>query len=192
MDTDREGIEQPACRICGQRGFAHAAGCPNGQFFTVLPGAPGPPFSVSPKTVLNAMARALNGRSVGDTGGSGMRIDIRDSIVLLNGRDITGVHSISVNLSTLEREGYEKAAEGLKEITEAVTRCLEISAAERSELLDMLDELSRQALLMRSKRAKPGVVKGILAAVATGLSAVGGLAEVWSTWGPAIERFFRA
>ena len=206
MCTHKGPVEQPACPWCGSKGLLHDASCPSRRFFAPLPGAPGPPFSVSLRTVLDAIARVLNGRSVGDADEefvalaraviaqasfAGPTIEIRDSsIVLLNARDINGLSSISVNVSGLQRDGFERAGEALKQITEAVTGCLEITAAQRSDLLELLDELSKQALLSRSEQAKPGVIKGILAALATGLGAAGGVAEVWSTWGPSIESFF--
>jgi hypothetical protein len=206
MDTQGEHVEQDVCSRCGGSGLTHEASCPNRRIRIPLPGAPGPPFSVTQKAALDALGRALDGRSVGDTdeqfvgiveavlaqaSRGGTRIDIRDcTIVLLNASDIRGVHSISVNVSGLARAGYQEAAEALKKVTEAVTHSAGLTARERTELLELLDELSKQAVLSRTQRAKPGVVKGVLTGLATGLAAAGGLAEVWSTWGPAIQRFF--
>lgn len=70
-------------------------------------------------------------------------------------------------------------------------QCLiEITDEQRTELLDQLDELSTQAAIPQNKRVKPGVTKAILTGLATGMSAAGGLAEMWSTWSPAIRTFF--
>ena len=206
MDTQEEHSEQDVCPRCGASGLTHQAGCTNQRIWIPLPGAPGPPFSVSLSAALDALARALDGKSVGESddqfvdiakailaqaGQGGVRIDIRDIVVVqLHAADIRGANSISANISGLAQSGHDEVAEALKWVTEAVTHCLEITAAQRSELLELLDELSSQAVLGLSERAKPGVIKGILAALATGLGAAGGLAEVWSTWGPCIQAFF--
>jgi hypothetical protein len=46
------------------------------------------------------------------------------------------------------------------------------------------------AALPLNERAKSAVIKSIAAGVGGSLSAAGGLAEVWSTWGPAIRAYF--
>lgn len=206
MDRQEEHVQRPVCPHCGRTGLIHDLTCPNRRIWIPLPGAAGPPFSVTQKAALDAVARALDGGPVKHTGEEivgiveailaqasrgGTRIDIRDcTIVLLNASDIRGVHSISVNVSGLAGAGYEEAAEALKMVTEAVTHSAELTAHERTELLELLDELSKQAVLSRTQPAKRGIVKGILTGLATGLGAAGGLAEAWSTWGPTIQRFF--
>jgi len=114
----------------------------------------------------------------------------RSTIGILNTGDIEEVQSISVNVSTLVESGHSEIAKALKNLTEAVAAEQKISSEERAELLDQLEELSRQATLKPEERAKTGVIKAILTSLATGLSAASGLAELWSTWGPAIRRFF--
>lgn len=206
MDTRKEHVEHDVCPHCGGTGLTHEASCPWRRVYIPLPGAQAAPFSVTQKAALDAIGRVLDGGPAGYAGEeivdivkavlaqasqSSMRLDIRDStILLLNAREIKGVHSISVNISGLARAGYEQAAEALKKVTGAVTHSAELTARERTELLELLDELSRQAVLSRTQRAKPGVIKGILTGLATGLAAAGGLAEVWSIWGSVIQRFF--
>jgi hypothetical protein len=208
MDTRTRGkhAEQDLCPHCGASGLTHEVGCPNRRIWVPAPGAPGPPVSAAEKTVLDATARLLDGRPVGQAGEQlmavvkaivaqagqeGTRIDIRDNTILvLNLTDIRGTTSISASISALAQSGYTELAEALKRVTEAVTNCLEITSAHRSELLELLDELSKQAILSRSERVKPAVIKEILTGLATGLGAAGGLAEVWSAWGPSIRGFF--
>lgn len=206
MHTRAEHVEESVCPHCGATELIHEASCPWRRVWIPLPGAERGPFSVSQKVALDAIGRVLgdgpNGHAreeivdvvkamLAQASEGTMRLDIRDStIVLLTATDIRGVHSISVNISGLAQAGYEEAAEALKKIAEAVTHSAEIAAAERSELLELLEELSTQAVLSSSQRAKPGVIRGILTGLATGLAAAGGLAEVWSTWGPAILTFF--
>ncbi len=121
------------------------------------------------------------------------KIDISlhdSSIGVLNAGEIRNIESISVSVTALSSKGYSEVADALKALTESVTRSAEMSPRERTELLDNLEELSRQAALAEKKRAKPAVIKSILLGISTTLAGVGGLAEVWSTWGPTIQRFF--
>jgi hypothetical protein len=112
------------------------------------------------------------------------------TIGILNTGQIEHVQSISVHVASLAESGYTEVAKALKELTEAVAASKEISSHERSYVLDNLEELSKQASLPPTERAKTGVVKSILAGVASSLGAAGGLAEVWSTWGDKIRIFF--
>lgn len=121
----------------------------------------------------------------------GDRIEIsRSTIGILNTGEIKQVERISVNVSALEKSGNFDVAEAMKHLTEAVTNSRELSERQQSELLDQLEEISRQATLAPDKRSSSGVIKALLAGIATGLGAAGGLAEVWSTWGSVITRFF--
>jgi stage III sporulation protein SpoIIIAA len=114
----------------------------------------------------------------------------RSVIGMLNAGQIQDVQNISVNVTSLVESGNSGVAQALKNITEAVAASQEVNEEQRSEILDQLDELSSQAALPSDKRAKLGVIKAVLASLATTLGAAGGLAEVWSTWGPAICTFF--
>jgi hypothetical protein len=81
-------------------------------------------------------------------------------------------------------------AKALKELTEAVASCQEISSEARSDILENLEELSKQAALTPEKRAKAGVIKSILSGVGASIGAVAGLAKIWSVWGNSIRAFF--
>ncbi|MDZ7337362.1 MAG: hypothetical protein ONB30_02345 [candidate division KSB1 bacterium] len=109
---------------------------------------------------------------------------------VLNTGEIENVHSISVNVSTLSDSGFPEVANALKILTEAIADSQEIASAQRAELLEQIEELSSQAARKPGERTKAGVIKAILTSLATTLSAAGGLAEVWSTWGPVVTRFF--
>lgn len=111
----------------------------------------------------------------------------QSTIGMLNTGEIEDVQAISVNIAGL---ADPNVAQALKYLTEAVANSQELPTDERSQALDQLAELSRQAALSPDERAKPGVVKALLAGVAATIGAAGGLAEVWSTWGPAIKAFF--
>lgn len=117
-------------------------------------------------------------------------INLFGSVGILNTGEIENVKSILVNMSSLQDCGYSEVAAALKELTEAVAGCRELPSEKRAEVLDHLEELSRQATLEPEKRAKPGVLRGLFSGMATTLGAAGGLAGAWSTWGPAIKAFF--
>jgi hypothetical protein len=112
------------------------------------------------------------------------------TVGILNTGEIEDVRSISVNVSTLAETGHAEMAKAIKELTEAVATNQELSAGERAYVLENLEELSRQALLPPDERAKSGVIKSLVSGVGASVSAAGGLAEVWSTWGEQIRTFF--
>jgi hypothetical protein len=98
--------------------------------------------------------------------------------------------SISVSVSNLVNEGQTEIAEALKQITEAVAGSQDIASTQRDELLVLLEELSMQAAMEPGQRAKPSVIKAVLAALAGGLGAAGSLTDVWATWESTIQTFF--
>lgn len=112
------------------------------------------------------------------------------TVGILNTGEIEDVQSISVNVSALAESGHAEMAKAIKELTEAVAASQELSVDERAYVLENLEELSKQALLPPNERAKSGVIKSLVTGVGASLSAAGGLAEVWSTWGEAIRTFF--
>ncbi|HHT9123355.1 MAG TPA: hypothetical protein ACFYEF_10855 [Candidatus Wunengus sp. YC63] len=118
-------------------------------------------------------------------------INISNSnIGILNTGEIEDIQSISVNITSLSESGAHEVAEAIKQITEAVSKSSDLVATNKSMVLEQLEELSEQALLPAENRSKPGILKAIISTLATTLAAAGGLAEVWSTWGPAIQKFF--
>ena len=123
-------------------------------------------------------------------GGTEMKVEIANSTVgMLNAGEIKQVKSISINISTLADSNQHEIAEALKSLTEAITTNQDISSQQQIEILEQLELLSAQATLAPPDR-KAGLIKPTLSALATALSAGGGLAEIWSTWGNVIEEFF--
>jgi hypothetical protein len=118
-----------------------------------------------------------------------MNIHINGDVGVLNTGEIRDVQSINANVNSLVESGHKSAAEALTQLTEAITSSTELSDTDRTEMLQQLNELSRQAASPESERSR-GVAKAILGSVAATLGAAGGLAEVWSTWGPQIAAFF--
>ncbi len=123
--------------------------------------------------------------------GKAVKLQISDSTIgLLNTGEISHVETLTVNVSTLEETGHPEVAEALVRISEAVAESEELSQNQRQEALEQLAELSRQATLAPEERSATGVLRALSVGIATTLGAAGGLAEVWSTWGTAIEAFF--
>jgi len=118
-------------------------------------------------------------------------LNISGGIVgLLSTGDLHRVKNIDTQITTLTDTGHTEVAKAFKALTEAVAASEETGESQRNEILDQLDELSRQAGAIEAGEARPGVIRALLAGLGGTLSAAGGLAEVWSTWGPAIQGFF--
>lgn len=121
--------------------------------------------------------------------GTGINIS-NSAIGLLNTGEIEDVESISVNISKPEQQGEEAVARALRSLAESIENNESLQPETRATVLDQLEELSTQAALPVEERSKAGVLKAIVNGIASTLSAAGGLAEVWTTWGPVIQRFF--
>ncbi len=118
-------------------------------------------------------------------------INVSNSTIgVLNTGEIQSIQSISINIQKLNESGAKEFSDAIKMVTEAVSECSGLEDNERSETLEQLEELSYQALLQPDMRVKQGVLKGIFTTMSATLSAAGGVAAVWSTWGPVIRQFF--
>jgi hypothetical protein len=109
---------------------------------------------------------------------------------LLHSGQIQHVQSITANIRHLQGSGSSNIAEAIEKLTQAVTGSQKLQDQEKTVVLEQLEELSKQAVLPADQRVKPGALKAVVNGVATTLGAAGGLAEVWSTWGPVVMRFF--
>lgn len=120
-----------------------------------------------------------------------VEIHVYNSTVgVLNAGEIANVEAMSINISALSKAGHTEVAQGLRTLAEAVIASAQLASEQRAEILESLEELSRQAALPPEERMKPGALKALISGVATTIGAAGGAAEVWSTWGEAIRRFF--
>lgn len=118
-----------------------------------------------------------------------MNVEISNSTVgMLNTGEILA-ESITANVSTLNDSNQQQIAEALRILTDAVKSSQDVSSQVQTEILEQLQLISEQATLAPPER-KAGLIKPTLAALATTLSAGGGLAEIWSKWGTTIENFF--
>jgi hypothetical protein len=124
-------------------------------------------------------------------GQAAVNLSIHESTIgFLNLGEIEDVNSISVNVAHLKRFGRASVAEAIAQVTEAVATNSELSQEARAEVLDELRELGQMAVSEKFGGRKPGVLKAVLAHLSSTLGAAGGLAEVWSTWGPMIRSAF--
>lgn len=122
-------------------------------------------------------------------GGHEMKIEIANSTIgMLNTGEILA-ESITTNISALNDSNQQRIAEAFNSVTESVKASQDISSQQQNEILEQLELLSKQATLAPSER-KVGLIRPTLSALAATLSAGGGLAEIWSKWGSAIEGFF--
>lgn len=107
----------------------------------------------------------------------------------LNTGVLQNVNSIRVNVENLQREGEEEMAEAFGKITEAIGNSA-LDDETKEEALEQVEALAEQAALPEESRSSRGVIKAVFAALGDTMSAGGGLAEIWSTWGSAISKFF--
>jgi hypothetical protein len=122
-------------------------------------------------------------------GMSGINI-VNSTVGMLNTGQMNNIGSIAVNVGKLNDSGLAEVAAAIKALTHAVAATTELSDEAKSSSLEQLESLSEQALLPEKERMKPGILRAIGNMLSSTLAAAGGLAEVWSTWGPAILKFF--
>lgn len=121
----------------------------------------------------------------------GDKIEISNSTIgFFNTGTVKKVKSINANMHILDNEGHKEVARALQCISQAVISSEDISEESRIEIVEQIEEVSRQATLPSNQRTSKGVIKALLSGIATGLGAAGGLAEVWSTWGSVLVNYF--
>ena len=103
--------------------------------------------------------------------------------------DIRKIESIAAHLDRLPSMVNDQIAYAIMELTRAVTEAKNLDNSKRSEVLDQLNGLAQQAALPVANRSI-GISRALVNALGQALEAVGNLADVWSTWGETIKRFF--
>jgi hypothetical protein len=117
-------------------------------------------------------------------------IDLSKSTVgFLNTGQVKNLHDISVSIQQVRSADHEEVARGLEELAKAIASATDLGDAAKSDALDHLKELSRQAALPPNERTAPAVLKTLAAGLSTVLATGGNLAEMWSAWGPKIAAF---
>ncbi len=121
----------------------------------------------------------------------GNKIVISNSTIgILNSGEMKNIENISVNITNLETSKKNEIAKAIKEITEVVTNSLDVSQNQRNEILEQIQELSRQAVLPPEKRSATGVIKAVFLSLGSTIGTIAGIAQIWSTWGGVISKFF--
>ena len=122
---------------------------------------------------------------------SGVNINVSNSNVgVINAGDMKNIKSISNSVASLVKSDDFKVAQAFSKLSKAVAYSKELSTNQRSEILDLLEEMAIEAGKKPENRLNKSAIKAIFASIATGVGIAGGLAEVWSTWGPIISGFF--
>ena len=120
-----------------------------------------------------------------------VHVTVKDSTIgVLSTGDSATIRAISVSATAVFQAGHADVAKALEALAAAFASSTQLAAQQRTEALEMLEELGRQAALPAASRAKPGIVKALVSSVAATAGIAGGAAEVWSTWGTPIRQFF--
>jgi hypothetical protein len=103
--------------------------------------------------------------------------------------DIKKIESIAQHLEHIPSTDDNQIGYALREVTRAVTETFHLDNSKRSEVLDQLNGLAQQAALPEINRSI-GISRALVNALSQSLEAAGNLADIWSTWGETIKRFF--
>lgn len=98
--------------------------------------------------------------------------------------------NVIANSIKLNAAGEKEIAEALDEVSRAVGNADDLKESQKREFLEQLNTLSNEAVKPVDKRLPSSVLGPIIKYALSGLSAVGSVAKIWSTWGPQIEHFF--
>ena len=112
------------------------------------------------------------------------------SVGVFNSGSMNNIQSISINIKGLEESGMKEIAQAIRELAEVVDKSLVISEHQRKEILEQINELSKQANLPPDKRLATSVIKSVFISLGSTIGTVAGIAQIWSTWGPVISKFF--
>jgi len=118
-----------------------------------------------------------------------MQIHIHN-VGIFNQGEMANIDALTVNLSTLADSGNLEVATALKNLTEAIADSQELEPEKRSEALELLGDLSKQAALPKESRANLASLRVIGSALTSICTTAGGLASVWSAFGPVIKAYF--
>jgi hypothetical protein len=109
--------------------------------------------------------------------------------VIISERIQDSFNKAHMPITVLKESHKSDIADALRHIADEVAVSEELSEEEKDEVLERLAEIGHQAELPVDKRIR-ALVRDLLAGTAGVIGAAGGLAGVWSTWGPTISRFF--
>jgi len=108
---------------------------------------------------------------------------------MLDPRDEVIIEYIHNDTLHLEKSGSREVAVAINTITSAIAENSKMSSAGRTKALALLKEIGNQVALPPQSRSV-GVIRSVLGELTASMTAIRNLADVWSTWGPTIARFF--
>lgn len=118
------------------------------------------------------------------------KINIDGSTVgILNTGQIKDIENINININTISNSGYSNVANALKILVEIVISNREIEEEQKTEILELLNELSCQTALLPNQRAKRSVLKAILLTLDQSMTIVSSLHQVWLKRGTPIKTY---
>lgn len=97
---------------------------------------------------------------------------------------------ISGNVSQLFKQECIDIASILNMLNEELTTTNQLSSDERKEALDILREVSEQAVASPEERVKKGVLKGALVGLAAAIATSADLTELWNFVYPVLRSHF--
>jgi hypothetical protein len=100
------------------------------------------------------------------------------------------VKSIAINVSLLDQKDHDEVGVAILNLTKAVAESGELSEAQRTEALELLQTLSGQAPIPKEKRLPSSSIKAVLNGLTSLINTAGSLAQLWSTWGAQILSYF--
>ena len=117
-----------------------------------------------------------------------VKIELNNSTInQLNLGNVMGDMNNSV--TSLQQAGHAEIAQALKHFTEQVAAS-DLPADTKKEIIENLALVGEQAVLP-SEKMKTGPIKAALSYVTTAITATKPLLDLWKTFGPAIEEFFK-
>ncbi|MBL7254298.1 hypothetical protein [Paractinoplanes lichenicola] len=109
--------------------------------------------------------------------------------IVVTERVENSLNNININVGQLATAGHQEVSSALKGMRKAILADAEIDETARTELLETLEEIAAQANAPTDRRMSRGALRALVAGFAGSAATAGGLAEVWSTWGPQISQF---
>jgi uncharacterized Zn finger protein (UPF0148 family) len=182
------------CPTCGGTGCLKVNGeyiqCPtcSGSFIVITEGkkVEGKVEGINASDVADVMNAVINPDKK-----SGLTITVSNSNVgVINTGDMENIKSISMNIHTLVKSDNVEVAQAFNKLSNAIATSNEFTSAQRSELIELLKELAKEAGKKPNERLGKAPIKAIFSSLATGIGMAGGLSEIWSTWGSIVSRFF--
>lgn len=145
--------------------------------------------------VIEASIQGANGEEVAKVVATLVKdeaaINISNSAIgFLNAGEIAQVGSVSANASALAEAGSAEIAQALRLLTKSIAESEDLASEQRSEALDLLEELSAQAVLPKDERLRLATLRAAAETLAGIVGAAASLGQIWSMWGQPIRTFF--